>query len=167
MAKEVKEFMDAVARKTTLRMLTNGVYIITSRGKERYGGATVTWVSQASFRPPLLMAAIRPDSNVYQCLAESKLAALHVLSTDQQHLAQGFFTPTSVCDGQMNGEPFIEGKTTVPVLDNAPAYVECQVLRIIDDVGDHAVVILEVLEAECRQRVDPLRIDESPWQYGG
>lgn len=159
--------MDAVARKTTLRMLTNGVYIITSRGKERYGGATVTWVSQASFRPPLLMAAIRPDSNVYRCLAESKLAALHVLSADQQQIAQSFFTPTSVCNDTMNGEAFMEGTTTVPVLKNAPAYVECRVLRIIDDVGDHAVVIMEVLQAVCRDLVNPLRIDESPWQYGG
>jgi flavin reductase (DIM6/NTAB) family NADH-FMN oxidoreductase RutF len=159
--------MDPAVRKTTLRMLTNGVYIMTSRGKDQYGGATVTWVSQASFRPPLLMAAIRPDSNVYKCLAESKLAALHVLSVDQQQVAQRFFTSTSVCDGKMNGEPFMEGKTTVPVLDIAPAYLECRVLRIIDDVGDHAVVIMEVLQAECRERVNPMRIDESPWQYGG
>lgn len=159
--------MDTTTRKKTLRMLTNGVYIVTSRAEERYGGATVTWVSQASFRPPLLMAAIRKDSNVYQCLLVSRFAALHVLSADQQDVAQKFFTPTSVSDGRMNGEPFLEGKTTVPVLKNARAYVECRVVRIIDDVGDHAVVIMEVLEAECRHSVDPMRIAESPWQYGG
>jgi flavin reductase (DIM6/NTAB) family NADH-FMN oxidoreductase RutF len=159
--------MDPAARKTTLRMLTNGVYIITSRSGEEYGGATVTWISQASFHPPLLMAAIRPESSVYKCLADSKLAAIHVLSAAQQDLAQRFFTPTSICDGRMNGEPFVEGKTKVPVLTNAPAYVECRVLRIIDGVGDHAVIVMEVLEAECRERVNPMRIDQSPWHYGG
>src|SRR5579884_2189445 len=159
--------MDATVRKTTLRLLTNGVYIITARSNSEFGGATVTWVSQASFHPPLLMAAIRPDSNVYRCLLESRLAAIHVLSADQQEIAQRFFTPTVVCDGTMNGEPFSEGKTLLPILQNAPAYVECRVLRIVDDVGDHAVVLVEVLEAECRRAVTPMRIDESPWRYGG
>ncbi|MCI3952948.1 MAG: hypothetical protein K0R53_2446, partial [Burkholderiales bacterium] len=37
-------------------MLSHGVYVLTSRSAERYGAATVTWVSQASFKPPLLMA---------------------------------------------------------------------------------------------------------------
>lgn len=159
--------MDPAVRKKTLLLLTNGVYILTSSCEGRHGGATVTWVSQASFRPPLLMAAVRKDSNVFKCLAESKLAALHVLSADQQDLARRFFTPTSVCGSLMNGEPFTEGKTTVPVLKNAPAYAECRVLRLVDDVGDHAVVIMEVLEAECRQHVDPMTVAESPWRYGG
>ena len=48
-----------------------------------------------------------------------------------------------------------------------PAYVECRVRRIMDDLGDHVIVILEVLEAECRQQTQPMTIAESPWQYGG
>ena len=159
--------MDAEMRKTTLRMLTNGVYILTSRHKEKYGGATVTWVSQASFKPPLLMAAIRRDSNVFQCLAQSKAAALHVLAPDQEAVAQRFFKPTKVIDGHMNGEPFLEGNKSVPVLEAAPAYVECEVLRIMDDVGDHAIVIMEVVDAKCRRRVDAMTIADSPWHYGG
>ncbi|MGH9797319.1 MAG: flavin reductase family protein, partial [Candidatus Polarisedimenticolia bacterium] len=65
-------------RRTVLRLLTNGVYVITARSGGRWGAATITWVSQASFRPPLLMAAIRKESNVLACLRESGVAALHV-----------------------------------------------------------------------------------------
>ena len=39
-------------------MLSHGVYVLTSRSEDRYGAATVTWVSQASFKPPLVMAAV-------------------------------------------------------------------------------------------------------------
>lgn len=159
--------MDPAMRKTTLRMFTNGVYIITSRNGDEYGGATVTWISQASFHPPLLMAAIRPESNVYKCMMDSRLAAIHILSAEQTEAAQKFFTPTIVRDGKMNGQSFVEGKTTVPVLTDAPAYVECKVLRFVDGIGDHALVVMEVVEAECRERVAPMRIDQSPWQYGG
>jgi hypothetical protein len=41
----------------------------------------------------------------------------------------------------VNGEPSTEGKTLMPVLQNAPAYVECQIYQIVNDGGDHAVVI--------------------------
>ncbi len=37
----------------------------------------------------------------------------------------------------------------------------------MDDLGDHVIVILEVLEAECRQQTQPMTIAESRWHYGG
>ena len=47
--------MDPRTKRQALRLLSNGVYILTSRSQEHYGAATVTWVSQASFRPPLII----------------------------------------------------------------------------------------------------------------
>lgn len=159
--------MDAKAKRKTLRMLTNGMYVMSSRSDDRYGVATVTWLSQASFRPPLIMAAVRRESNVFKCLRESRAAAIHILGHHQQDLAQRFFSPTKASDGTINGEPFTDGVTSAPVLRNAPAYLECWVRHIIDDLGDHAVVIMEVAEAACRDDVRPLTIAESPWEYGG
>ena len=159
--------MDLQVRRQTLRMFSNGVYIITSRSGSHYGGATVTWVSQASFKPPLVMAAIRKDSNVFQGMNESKVTAIHLVAWNQEDVAQNFFTPTRVENGCMNIEPFRLGRTSAPILQNAPAYVECQVRHILDDVGDHAIVILEVVEAECNRGIRPLTVAESPWEYGG
>ena len=114
--------MDAKARQKTLRMLSNGVYVLTSCSEDRYGAATVTWVSQVSFKPPLIMAAVQRNSNVFKCLAQSQIAALHI---------------------------------------------ECEVERIVDTDGDHALVILRAVDAECREQVRPLTIADTPWQYGG
>jgi len=159
--------MDVQTKKKTLRLLSNGVYVLTSRSEDRYGAATVTWVSQASFKPPLIMAAVRTQSNVFKCLAESRSAVLHIVGDRQQEIARRFFFPTHVVCGTINGEAFMEGRTAAPVLPNLPAYVECQVERIVETDGDHAVVILRVVEAECQERVRPLTIAESPWEYGG
>jgi len=159
--------MDAQAKKKALRMFSNGMYVLTSRSGDSYGAATITWVSQASFKPPLLMTAVRRDSNVYRCLAESRVAALHVLAADQQEMAQKFFAPTTATAGMINGEPFVDGKTTAPVFPGTPAHVECRVQRIFDDLGDHSVVILEVVDAEFRREARPLTIGDSPWEYGG
>src|SRR5262249_42729045 len=156
---------DAQTKRKTLRMLSNGMYVLTSRSRESYGVATVTWVSQASFKPPLLMMAVRRESNVYRCLAESRVAALHVLAADQQEVARKFFFPTNAAVGMLNGEPFVKGKTTVPVLCNTPAHVECQVNQIFDTLGDHSIVIFEVVDAEFRREARPLTIRDSPWEY--
>ena len=159
--------MDAKIRQKTLRMLSNGVYVLTARSEDRYGAATVTWVSQVSFKPPLIMAAVRRQSNVFKCLAESRVAALHIVGNGQQDIARRFFFTTAAACGTINGEPVVEGKTAAPILANLPAHVECQVEQIVDTDGDHAMVILRVVDAEYRGKVRPLTIAETPWEYGG
>ena len=159
--------MDAADRRNTLRMLSNGLYVMTSRSGDRCGAATVSWVSQASFRPPLLMAAVRPDCTLFACLRDSGVAAVHILGHGQEEVARRFFAPTRADAGGINGEPARDGVTSAPILCNAPAYLECRVRHILDGLGDHALIVLEVVEARCRDRVRPLRIEESPWEYGG
>lgn len=159
--------MDEKVKQKALRLLSNGVYVLTSRSADRYGAATVTWVSQASFRPPLVMAAVRRESKVFQCLVESGHAVLHIVGSRQQEIARRFFFPTHAVCGTINGEAFMEGSTAAPVLPNLPAYVECRLERIVDTEGDHAVVILRVVEADCREKVRPLTMADTPWQYGG
>jgi len=159
--------MDAQAKRQALRKLSNGVYVLTSRSGAHFGAATVTWVSQASFKPPLLMAAVRRDSNVFQCLSESGTAVLHVLANGQEEVARRFFAPTAAAAGAINGVPFSDGTTAAPILIGLPAHVECRVDRIVDTGGDHAVVILRVVEAECCGDFRPLTIADSPWEYGG
>lgn len=159
--------MDPKTKQKVLRLLTNGMYIITARSGERYGAATITWVSQASFKPPLLMVALRKDGSVYQCLVESHVAVLHVLDAGQRDLAQKFFAATEESQGMLNGEPYSEGKTRAPILDNLGSYLECEVVEIVEQHGDHAVAILEAVDAVIRREIKPLTVTDSPWQYGG
>ncbi len=159
--------MDLNARKTALRLFSNGVYIITSRDGSNFGAATVTWISQASFKPPLIMAAIRPERSVFKCLSRSGVAVIHVVDCSQEMVAQRFFTPTCAASSTINGEPYRDGSTSAPILTTFAAHVECRVRRIIDGGGDHALILMEVQDAECRGPVNPLTIRDSPWQYGG
>ena len=160
--------MDPKTKQKTLRLLANGIYVMTSRGAEKIGAATVTWVSQASFKPPLVMAALRKDGTVLECLIESRRAVLHVLDKQQAALAQTFFAAVNVSGAKLNGEAYTDGsKTGAPVLDSAFAYLECEVREVIDQHGDHAIVLLEVVNAEIRKDVDPLTVADSPWKYGG
>jgi len=40
--------LDIKVRQRTLRKLSNGIYVLTSRCTDRYGAATITWVETAS-----------------------------------------------------------------------------------------------------------------------
>ena len=95
--------MNSATRKKTLRLLSNGVYILTSRNDNRYGAATVTWLSQISFKPPLIMAAVRTGSNVFQCMQESCVATIHILGSDQEEIAQKFFSQLSPREASLTG----------------------------------------------------------------
>jgi flavin reductase (DIM6/NTAB) family NADH-FMN oxidoreductase RutF len=159
--------MDPKTKQKVLRLLTNGMYVLTSHSAERFGAATITWVSQASFKPPLVMAALRKDGSAFQCVVESRAAILHVLSSDQQVIAQKFFAATAESQGLLNGEPYVEGTTGAPVLGNLSAYLECRALEIVPTLGDHAIVVFEVLDAVLRKDLEPLTVTGSPWQYGG
>ena len=159
--------MDLKKKQKALRMISNGMYVLTSRAGVKYGGATVTWLSQASFKPPLIMAAVRPESTVFACLSESRHAAIHVLGSHQQEIARKFLSSTEVTDGMMNGEPFGQGTTSAPILKNVSSYIECKVHQIIDDGGDHAVVLMEVVNVGHTDDVKPLLVADSPWKYGG
>jgi flavin reductase (DIM6/NTAB) family NADH-FMN oxidoreductase RutF len=57
----------------------------------------------------------------------------------------------------------VRHKTT---LASQPAHVECRIKRIVNTDGDHALVILRVLEAEFREEVRPLTMAETPREYG-
>jgi flavin reductase (DIM6/NTAB) family NADH-FMN oxidoreductase RutF len=159
--------MDPKTRQRALRLLTNGMYILTSRSGDRYGAATITWVSQASFKPPLLMVALRKDGSAFQCVVESRATVLHVLDSGDRAIAQKFFAATEESHGLLNGEPYSKGGTGAPVLDQLGAYLECRALEIVEKHGDHAIVVLEVLDAVIRRDVEPLTVKGSGWQYGG
>lgn len=163
----VTVLMDLKKKQKALRLISNGMYVMTSRSGEKYGGATVTWLSQVSFKPPLIVAAIRPESIVFECLSESRHAAVHILASHQQEIARKFFAPTVVNNGAMNGEPITDGKTSSPILKTISSYMECSVRQIFSDGGDHELVVLEVLDAEHLGDTTPLLVADSPWKYGG
>lgn len=159
--------MDLKKKQKALRQVSNGMYVMTSRSGATYGAATITWLSQISFKPPLLLAAVRPESSVFECLSESRHVAVHILAAHQMDVARKFLSATEVKNGLMNGEPFIEGNAVAPILTSALSYVLCHVDQIIDGGGDHKLVIMEVLDAEHLHDFKPLLVADSPWKYGG
>src|SRR3954470_17769822 len=86
--------MDADAKKTTLRMIPYGLYVLTADdGKGNIGAATVNWVTQTAFAPPMLVVGVKADSGVYAALKSCGSFALNMLGKDHKNLAFAFFKP--------------------------------------------------------------------------
>ncbi len=139
--------MDANVKKTVLRMIPYGLYVLTAKGKDdTVTAATVNWVTQASFAPPLVVVGVKADSHSHPIIKESEAFALNVLGKDQGAIAFTFFKPATREGQTISGEPFRWGTTGAPILEHAPAFVEC---RLVDSVerGDHSIFVGEVVEA--------------------
>ena len=159
--------MDIEAKKIALRMISSGLYIVTSAGGAEVSAATVSWLNQASFDPPLIMMGVRKDSHTHALLEKSKVCAIHFLGREQKHIAESFFKPSKLEGSTINGQEFEKGPLTgSPILKDVPAYVEC---KIVDSIqrGDHSVFVAEVLEASVRQNIPSLGMRDTPWHYGG
>ena len=139
--------MDTESKKTALRMIPYGLYVLTAEDRDgRISGGTVNWVTQASFKPPLLVVAVKADSLIHSVIKESGAFALNVLGKDQQAQAFAFFKPAEREGQTIGGEPFRSGITGSPLIESAPAFLECRLLETVEK-GDHSVFVGEVVDA--------------------
>ena len=154
--------MDQDMKKTALRMIPYGLYVLTAESPAGTAAATVNWVTQASFAPPLVAVGVKADSQVHAIIKESNSFALNVLGKGQQALAFTFFKPASRQGSAISGEPFSKGATGAPILTNAPAFVECRVVATVEK-GDHSVFVGEVVEAGIARAPEGRADDATLW----
>ena len=98
--------MDADVRKTTLRMIPYGLYVLTAVTDDSVGCGTINWVSHMSFEPPLLALGVKTDSGASQHLKNNGAFALSIRGTGQKDTAFAFFKPTEQEGDKLNGYRF-------------------------------------------------------------
>ena len=143
--------MNADAKKAVLRMIPYGIYVLTADdGKGNVAAATVNWVTQSAFAPPLVVLGVKADSGTYKTVKAAQTFALNMLGKEHKNLAFTFFRPADVTDGKLSGQAFRKGTTGAPILVEAPGVIECRVTAIVEQ-GDHHIVVGEVVEAHLHK----------------
>ena len=155
--------MDANTKKTTLRMIPYGLYVLTAAGKDgQVAAATINWVTQASFEPPLVAIGVKTDSHAHAIIKDTKAFALNVLGKGQQALAYTFFKPAERKDDTISGEKFRPGTTGAPILASTPAFIECTLEATVEK-GDHSVFVGKVVEVGLSKTPDGRADDATLW----
>ena len=159
--------MNDTAKKKLLRTIPHALYLLTSRAGSRTAASTVSWVTQASFQPPLIAVGLKKDSHTFAVVQEAKSFALNFLGGDQKEIAQKFFKHVEPEGNRLGGEEFKESLLLKhPVFPALAGFIECEVLQVVDK-GDHAVVVAEVIGAEPGSAEGPLLLSSTGWHYGG
>src|SRR3990172_13323575 len=158
--------MDDQSKKTALRMIPYGLYVLCTKDGDKGGAGASTGVRQAWFKPPLVAMGIKADTDTFQNLKKGGAFALSILGTGQKDTAFAFFKPTEHAGDTINGHRYESAGNGAPLLVDAPAWVEGQVTDVIER-GDHAVVIGEVTEAGVRRESPVLTLSECGVFYGG
>ena len=155
--------MNENQKKTALRMIPYGLYILTAESKSgKIGAATVNWVTQVSFAPPLVVVGVKADSFVHSAIKDSNAFALNMLSKSQHDTAFTFFKPQEREEMSIGGQPFRKGETGSPIFENMPAFIECKLIETVER-GDHSVFIGEVVNAGVREEPDGRPDDAILW----
>jgi flavin reductase (DIM6/NTAB) family NADH-FMN oxidoreductase RutF len=143
--------VNAEHKKAVLRMIPYGIYVLTADdGKGNIAAATVNWVTQTAFAPPLVVVGVKTDSGTYQTVKTAQAFALNMLGKDQKSLAFTFFRPADVSDGKLSGQRFRKGTTGAPVMVDVPGAIECRIVSIVEQ-GDHHMVVGEVIDAHLNK----------------
>ena len=157
--------MNEKYRQQSLRMLSYGVYILSSVNEGEYCVSTITWVSQASFEPPMISVCIKRNSASYEIVKKRGEFILHLLGDNQNELASTFFKPTIFENQKLNGQEFSLANN-LPLLKDIPAYIQCKVVEILEN-GDHPLFLAEVVDAKINNDSNPLELRKTGWTYGG
>lgn len=161
--------MDENAKKTALRLIPYGMFVLTTHAKEgaEIGAATINWVTQASFKPPLIAIGVKGDSRVHQHIKDTGVFAMNVIGKDQRDMAFTFFKPQERDGNSIGGEAFEVGlESGCALLLNTPAWWECKVVAAVEQ-GDHTLFVGELVGAGVRREEQAIFMRDHNLFYGG
>ncbi|MGH9119743.1 MAG: flavin reductase family protein [Acidimicrobiales bacterium] len=167
---ESRETYDRLRRRV-LWSFPSGLFVIGSRHGDRRNGMTLNWCTQVSFDPKLLAIAVEQAALTHELIAAGGAFAVNVVRRDDRAIVRKFTKPVDV-DAEahtLNGFGYHDGPATgAPILDQAAAFVECEVRQRVE-CGDHSLFIGEVVKAafQADEATEVLRMEDTRMNYGG
>lgn len=153
-------------RRVILRKISGPLVIVTSFAGNRATAAVISFITQTSIDPPMIVMAIRPESDLYAALTESKQAAIHFPRIDQKDLVAKFFKIRKWTDNSLNGYTFIISDRKNALLDEVPMSLEADIVDIIKQ-GDHHLFLCRISATHLENDYDTLNLSDTNWKYGG
>ena len=158
--------MDDAAKKTVLRMIPYGLYVLGAKQGAQMSMATINWVTQASFAPPLVVLGVKADAAGHAMLKATRKFALSMLKSGQKDMAYAFFKHVTPEGNKIGGYEFALAENGSPVLTGAAGFVAGDIHEIVER-GDHSVLVGEVTQAKLHGAAEILTLKEIGANYGG
>ncbi|MCX4918285.1 flavin reductase family protein [Streptomyces sp. NPDC060011] len=143
--------------RATTRKFATGVTVLTCSRDEGTHGVTVSTLTLASMKPPMVSVALRRDSQGLAALLAAGTFAVNVLGSQQDPLARHFARSDRGEGLTRPGRGVWAGHTAdgVPLLGGAVGWLQCRVTRTVP-TGDHELVLGLVTDARLGSAEVPL-----------
>jgi flavin reductase (DIM6/NTAB) family NADH-FMN oxidoreductase RutF len=158
--------MDEAAKKTTLRMIPYGLFVVGTKDDGKVTAFAANWLTQASFAPPLVVMGAKAGTSSTAAVQKSGLFCVNVIESGGVALASKFFAHVEPEGNKFGDVEFELSPNGCPVLKDALGYFECR-LRETVELGDHTIFIGEVVESGLNRDGKPLTLAETGFNYGG
>ncbi|MCB2149467.1 MAG: flavin reductase family protein [Deltaproteobacteria bacterium] len=142
-----KELLNSMAH------MTYGIYVLTTRHEDIINGMIVSWASQVSYDPPLILVAVHPNRYSHHLLEKSGYFALHILAREQKDLLARFKSPDH--ESKFASLAWRDGVTGCPILSNCIGSLECRIQTTLVP-GNHTLFVGEVVNAVFNGEKTPL-----------
>jgi flavin reductase (DIM6/NTAB) family NADH-FMN oxidoreductase RutF len=151
--------------------MPSGLYVLGSTDRaERRNGMTLNWATQVSFDPKILAVAIEIGAYTHELVEAGRVFSLNIIDREDRAIVRKFTKPVDVDleARTLNGFGYHDGTTGAPILDQAVAYVDCEVVESAN-VGGHTVFLGEIVDAAFQKPEDTpvLRMEDTRMNYGG
>ena len=144
---------DTDALRTVLRRFATGVAVVTTWDGTQPWGTTVNSFTGISLDPPLVMVSIGRERSIHPIIERTGRFGVNVLAEGAQAISDCFAgAPSPLPRSAFCNADFTLGRAGLPVLDQAIAYLSCDVDRVIE-AGDHTMYLGRVIETACRDDV--------------
>ena len=141
--------VDPAALRSVLGRFATGVTVITTLSREGHKvGVTASSFNTLSLDPPLILWSLAVTALSLSAFRASGQFAVNILGSDQAAVALQFARQS---DDKFRGIATRPGLGGVPLLDDAIAHLECEVVRR-DPGGDHELYIGRVQRATAADR---------------
>lgn len=157
--------------KQALRMMPYGFYSITSCTEDDENAMVANWVTQTSFEPRLVAIGLQKTCYTHGLIEKGGNFAINIVREEDADLIQPLTKGREKNPDKMKEITYSPAPNTgCPVLEGAAAYVECEVVDLIDVGGDHDILVGKVVGADVMKPGDPeetLSLPDLGWSYAG
>ena len=133
--------------KKVLRNLSYGVYVVTSRDKDKNVGCIANSIMQVTSNPSVIAVSINHDNYTNKVIKENNKFGVSILKeTTDAKIIGTFGYKSSKDNDKFDGINFKE-ISEIPVLENTCGYMVCKVIDTME-TSTHTIFLGEVIEAD-------------------
>jgi flavin reductase (DIM6/NTAB) family NADH-FMN oxidoreductase RutF len=158
--------MDPNLKKQVLRTFTYGLYAVSCANEGEVNVFTANWLTQVSFEPPLLAVSVEKISKSLPMILRGRVLTVNVFRSVDRELAGKLGKSALRQPDKLVNIPFHLGLNGCPILDDALAWVACEIRNTVE-AGDSTLIVAEVIDIGMLSEGQPLTMAESGFRHAG